>query len=249
MECPYTRPSRFKYGLLLIFTASLMISRRVSAADSPGVSCLTPSFQKTKEVTHYMIPLLDHYNHTVCDQLEGTCIYDKAGEPYLHNYGYTDEPLAQARCKNGYGNNKHCLHPCRVLAASMKYHRYGQIVFIKELVGKKCGNLERDGFEIVHDGYMVVLDTGSPVHFHQPGRFDFFWGRCKDDRGGVCHEGAAQDISHAASGGNYCIVWDPATPKQNADVKDRFTALIKAEATKRNDPGAALDFDLDNIDR
>jgi hypothetical protein len=236
--------------LCLVFaltTASTPMTASASERSTQGVSCLATKFAKTKLVTHYMIPLLDKYDHYVCDQLEGTCIYNKAGEPYLHNYGYPDEPLAQARCKNGYGNMKNCLHPCRVLAASMKHHRFGQIVFIKELVGKKCGNLERDGFEIVHDGYMVIADTGSPKHFNATGRFDFFWGRCKDDQGGVCKEGAAEEIANEASHSNYCIVWDPKKPKMNSNIKDVFTANVKAEARKRNDLEAAAEFDLDHL--
>jgi hypothetical protein len=216
-------------------------------SSTPGVSCLTTKFAKTKDVTHYMIPLLEKYDHKICDQLEGTCIYNKDGEQYLHNYGYSDQPLAQERCQNGYGNNKNCLHPCRILAASMKYHHYGQIVFIKELVGMKCGNLERDGFEIVHDGYMVIADTGSPKYFHAAGRFDFFWGRCKDDQNGVCKEGSAVEISNAATNGSYCIVWDPNKPKVNAAIKDAFTLNVKAEAVLRGDLTAAAEFDLDNI--
>jgi hypothetical protein len=141
---------------------------------------------------------------------------------------------------------KNCLHPCRVVAASMAHHTFGEVLFIKDLVGKKCGNLLRDGFEIIHDGYVVVYDTGSPVHFHEKGRFDFFWGRCKDSSDGVCHEGA-EEISQATSHGDYCVVWDPKHPAVNASFKDSFSQSVRAEALSRGDTEAAAEFNLDPI--
>jgi hypothetical protein len=208
--------------------------------------CASHKFSKAKTITHYMIPLLDEYDHFQCDKLEGTCIYNKDGEAYLHNFGYADEPLSQARCKNGYGNMKNCLHPCRVVAASMEHHKFGEVLFIKDLVGKKCGNLERDGFEIIHDGYVVVYDTGSPVHFHSTGRFDFFWGRCKDSKNGVCNEGAEQ-VTQAISHGDYCVVWDPKNPRANSKYKTDFAQKVRAEAVARGDIEAAAEFNLDHL--
>jgi hypothetical protein len=197
----------------------------------------------TKEVTHYMVPLLEAYNHQTCDLMEGTCIYKKNGVQFLHNYGYQDEPLSSARCKNGYGNRRNCLNPCRTVAASMRHHRFGQVLFLKELVGKKCGNLERDGFEMIHDGFVVVADTGAESHFNATGRFDFFWGRCANRRNGICREGA-QPISDATTRSSYCMVWDPARPALNQDLKDAFVSKVKAEALERGDVGAAEDFKL-----
>src|SRR5438046_99044 len=93
----------------------ISIVSTVHAASTP----INPNCQdalKTKQVTHYMIPLLKSYNHKICDTIEGTCIYDKNGTQYMHNYGKSDQPLSQERCKNGYGNQSNCLHPCRTLA-------------------------------------------------------------------------------------------------------------------------------------
>jgi hypothetical protein len=221
----------------------LAVGTSVATAQPINSNCLPNTTVNTKEVTHYMIPLLQSYNKEICDVIEGTCIYDKGKVPYIHNFGYTDVPLAQSHCQNGWGNEHNCLHPCRVLAASMKYHQYGQIVFIKDLVGKKCGNLQRDGFELVHDGYMVVLDTGAPSDFHAQGRFDFFWGRCAKQRGGVCYEGA-EPISDATSNTPYCTVWDPRSPNVNAAFKDAFVKQVQSEDRERGDLGAADDFKL-----
>ena len=203
--------------------------------------CINGSSMQTKDITHYMIPLLRAYSTSICDTMEGTCIYMKQNVPYMHNYGYTDEPLAQERCKNGYGNRQNCLHPCRTLAASMKYYQPGQIVFIKDLVGKKCGNLQRDGFELVHDGYMMIGDTGSPKYFHSTGRFDFFWGRCQNMKSGECLEGAIP-ISDATTNTPFCTVWDPSHPEVNRALHDAFLKKVQSEDMERGDPGAAADL-------
>lgn len=213
-----------------------------SWSDTPlHPKCLSGSDSITKQVTHYMVPLLSSYNHKVCNQIEGTCIYKKNGVQWLHNFGYEDQKLTQARCKNGYGNKKNCLNPCRTVAASMDHHRYGQIMFIKDLVGKRCGNRARDGFEMIHDGLVVVADTGSPRYFNAEGRFDFFWGRCSNRRSGICLEGA-QAISQETSNSSYCTIWDPDRPTENQDVKLDFDAMVKEEALARGDTGAAAEL-------
>lgn len=212
-----------------------------AAAIHPN--CLPKKSDTTKLVTHYYVPILDAYDHFTCDKMEGSCIYKKATVDWLHNFGYNDQELDSARCKNGYGNKQNCLNPCRTIAASTKYHRWGEVLFIKELVGKKCGT-KRDKTEMIHDGFVVVGDTGSEKHFNAPGRFDFFWGRCKDKSQGVCREGA-QEISQALSKSPYCMVWNPADPLKNVDIKNMFVYNVRREAIDRGDYGAADDFDLD----
>lgn len=200
-------------------------------------SCLPGQSFTTKTVTHYYVPLLERYDDFTCDQMEGTCIYKKNGVEWLHNFGYADQKLSQARCKNGYGNSSNCLNPCRTIAASMTHHRWGEIVFIKALVGKKCG-MRRDGTEMIHDGFVMVGDTGAPSHFNAPGRFDFFWGRCKNKSNGVCHEGAV-GLSDPSSNSSYCKVWNPADPNTNADIREEFLEKVRQEALNRGDLGAA----------
>lgn len=232
----------------LISLAILAIASVVSAANDLSASaihprCLSGSSARTQTVTHYMIPLLERYDHQTCHLMEGTCIFKKSGVPYLYNFGHGETPLSQARCKNGYGNKNNCLHPCRTVAASMKHHRFGQVLYLPNLVGHKCGNKSRDGFEMIHDGFVVVGDTGSPKYFNKLGRLDFFWGRCANRKSGICREGA-QPISDDATTSNFCMVWDPSRPNQNADIREDFIQQIKAEAIARGDKGAADDFDL-----
>jgi hypothetical protein len=202
--------------------------------------CLSGSSATTKTVTHYYVPLLDAYDHYSCDQMEGTCIYKKNGVEWLHNYGYADQKLKDARCKNGYGNKSNCLNPCRTIAASMSHHRWGEIIYIKELVGQKCGSA-RDKTDMIHDGFVMVGDTGSPTHFNAPGRFDFFWGRCKNKTNGVCHEGAV-NISSEITTTPYCKVWNPVTPALNSEIREAFFETVKQEALRRGDLGAAAEL-------
>ncbi len=221
--------------------AQLLASENEPQSINPN--CLDGKKEKAGLVTHYFVPLLQDYDHFLCHILEGTCIYMKDGVPWLHNYGYEDEPLADARCKNGYGNRENCLHPCRALAASMKHHTWGEVIFFKNLVGMKCGNKERDGFEMIHDGYMVVIDTGSPKYFNKRVRFDFFLGRCGNFNNGECFEGGPQ-ITTALSNSDYCVVWDPKKPNRNKSLKDNFVKKVKREAIERQDYEAAVDFEL-----
>lgn len=224
-------------------TSSPLPGAEIPETLQSPTQCLDGRFSRAKQLTHYVIPVLPAYNHSICNQLEGTCIYTKNGVEYLHNYGKTAQPLSKARCKNGYGNRNNCLHPCRTIAASMKFHRYGQIIYIKALEGQKCGDVERDGFEMIHDGYVIVQDTGSPTHFNTTGRFDFFWGRCKNYRNGVCFEGA-QRISQVGSYSDYCVVWDPTQSAKNIAIKERFEKTIRQEAFRRGDINAANEFEV-----
>lgn len=228
---------------MLIFLFLAVFNLHAAETEAIHPSCLAGSAIKTQDVTYYLVPLLEKYDHFACDVMEGSCIYGPRGKEVLHNVGFKDELLAKARCKNGYGNRNNCLHPCRTLAASMQYHQFGQIVFIKELVGLKCGNRARDGFEMIHDGFMVVGDTGSPAYFHSPGRFDFFWGRCKPEKNGLCNEGASL-ISAKTSHTDFCTVWDPRQPQVNKALKDAFMRKVQAEDRARGDFGAADDFAL-----
>lgn len=229
---------------MLYFISQIWIALALTAQSAPiSPLCLPKKSGKTRVVTHYMVPVLKNFDHKICNQMEGTCIFTKNGQQYLHNYGYGDQLLRDARCKNGYGNMNNCLHPCRTVAASMKHHRFGQVLFIKSLVGKKCGT-QRDRTYMIHDGFVVVGDTGSPRYFNQTGRLDFFWGRCHSFKNGICQEGAVA-LSSSATSADYCIAWDPRDPLKNKVFKVDFVNRVRQEAIRRGDEGAASDFDLD----
>src|ERR1035437_6165954 len=103
--------------VLHLFFAALNVFAAPEARQMIHPDCLAGTAAMTKAVTHYMVPLLNKYDHQVCDVIEGTCIYKKSRTQFLHNYGRSDIDLAQAQCKNGWGNHQNCLHPCRTIAA------------------------------------------------------------------------------------------------------------------------------------
>lgn len=159
------------------------------------------------------------------------------------------ERLRDARCKFGigYGARDNCTHPCRSLAASRKDHEAGQVLYFPELVGKRCGS---GSSAMIHDGFMVITDTGSPKKFNHEGRFDFFWGDCKRyNKSSQCLEGNATKFSRILSGGEYCEAWSPRDPLHNEDLALELTNKIRQEAINRNDYRSAASFSLDQFVR
>lgn len=153
-------------------------------------------------------------------------------------------PLEKAECKNGvgYGRTWNCTHPCRSLAANPKYHRPGEIIFFPALVGKTCGAGKN---AMIHDGFMVVNDTGSSTHFNREGRFDFFWGECRNSHNGMCMDPGAIQISTLLSDSPYCRAWRPGDPNYNEGIKIVFQDAVRAQAFASDDNRMAAGFDLD----
>lgn len=71
-------------------------------------------------------------------------------------------------CPYGMGAGKTCLDPYRSVAADKRFHKRGDVVYMPILDGQILPNGE------VHDGYMIVRDTGGAILGE--GRFDFFIG-------------------------------------------------------------------------
>lgn len=200
--------------------------------------------RNTTRVTAYYIPLLNKYKKGPCKNMEGVCRYKKDGIEYLANYGQPTVKLKDAFCKNGigYGIKQNCTHPCRSLAASTRHHNGGEVIFFPELVGKTCGTGRN---RMIHDGFMVVNDTGDARRFNKEGRFDFFWGECKKFKKGVCLDPGAIEITRILSGNNYCRAWRAQDPLYNKNVKVAFYNAVRSEAIARGDNLAASAFDLD----
>lgn len=198
----------------------------------------------TRRVTVYYVPLLKKFNAGPCHRMEGVCRFWKDGREYIANYGKPSVPLSAAFCKNGigYGLTRNCTHPCRSLAASTRHHRGGEVIFFPDLVGKSCGTGKN---KMVHDGFMVVNDTGHPKHFNAEGRFDFFWGECRRFRNGVCLDAGAREMSAILSGGRFCRAWRPHDPFHNSRLKTAVMNAVRTEAIVRGDIKAAAVFDLD----
>lgn len=72
------------------------------------------------------------------------------------------------KCPSGMGPKNTCLDPYRSVAADMKFHKQGEVVYIPKMCGVKLPNGE------THDGYFIVRDIGGRIL--GAGRFDFFIG-------------------------------------------------------------------------
>ncbi len=190
-------------------------------------------------VTHYYIPVLKNFSKSHCHNMEGVCFFQKQGETWLANYGHRSTPLRKAFCKNGigYGLTENCTHPCRTLAAATSKHRGGEIIFFPELVGKRCGTGKN---AMIHDGFMVVNDTGAVRFFNQEGRFAFFWGECRKFKNGVCRDPGALEISRILSRSKFCRAWTPQDSSFNTDIQLAMQNAVRSEALIRGDDNAAL---------
>jgi hypothetical protein len=209
-----------------------------AAQKDMSIVCGGTKVMRTNVVTHYYVPRMDHFSEFTCHQMEGTCHFKQKGTWYIANYGKKSMPLRDARCKSGYGYGlpTNCVHPCRTLAASKRFHKPGEVIFFPNLVGMKCGTGKN---AMIHDGFMVVNDTGSPKHFNREGRFDFFWGECHKFGNGLCFDGGIA-ISQALSTSRYCRVWRTQDPTHNVDAKVKVYAAINQEARQGDDGNASV---------
>jgi len=73
-----------------------------------------------------------------------------------------------ATCKFGFGIKSMCLDPFYTVAADLKFHKPGDVIFIPVLRGIELPNGTK------HDGYLIVRDVGRAIK--GSGRFDFFSG-------------------------------------------------------------------------
>ncbi len=152
------------------------------------------------------------------------------------------------RCRSGFGYPMQpemagtCLHPCRTLAADPRYHRPGEILFFKNLVGMTCGSGPN---KMIHDGFMVVTDSGNPDAINIEGRFGVFWGSCTREQNGFCQDEGAMAIDFALTFSHYCRAWRPQDPLHHANIKLAVYNAVRSEAARRGDHVAASRFDLD----
>lgn len=117
---------------------------------------------------------------TVCEKtyksclMQGSCLLMRNGVSRLlnyagsnrgvHRFNFTDRSV----CPYGFGVKEICLDPYFSVAADLKYHKAGDVIFVSKLRGLPLP----DGR--THDGYVVVRDTGENIVGRD--RFDFFTG-------------------------------------------------------------------------
>lgn len=176
--------------LSLLFVSSTLISCAApkTTSDSGG---MTPTIYykptihlgKTKCTTSHLREILSPEGvtlATLCDSdyrtclMQGSCFVEDEGVLTSYNYHSTKEGVARfiitdlKKCPYGYGVNSVCLDPYFSVAADLKIHKVGDVIYVPRLVGVEMPNGE------VHDGFLVIRDAGGSINGSH--RFDFFTG-------------------------------------------------------------------------
>lgn len=176
--------------LSLLFVSSTLISCAApkTTSDSGG---MTPTIYykptihlgKTKCATSHLREILSPEGvtlATLCDSdyraclMQGSCFVEDEGVLTSYNYHSTKEGVARfiitdlKKCPYGYGVNSVCLDPYFSVAADLKIHKVGDVIYVPRLVGVEMPNGE------VHDGFLVIRDAGGSINGSH--RFDFFTG-------------------------------------------------------------------------
>ncbi len=113
-------------------------------------------------------------NHIKNCMMQGSCAVIKNKKRLLLNYRQyvNQEPLFalldQTECPYGRGPKSVCLEPFYTVAADLRFHKLGDVIYVPELKGITLPNGE------IHDGFLIVRDTGGRIKGKN--RFDFYTG-------------------------------------------------------------------------
>ncbi|MFP5519710.1 MAG: 3D domain-containing protein [Bdellovibrionia bacterium] len=106
--------------------------------------------------------------------VQGTCLIQIQEQEFLLNIDtkidgeFRFKILKNTQCHFGMGVRNICLDPFYSVAADLKFHKPGDVLFIPALKGVKLPD------ETIHDGYVIVRDAGGGIVGEH--RFDFFTG-------------------------------------------------------------------------
>jgi len=107
--------------------------------------------------------------------MEGACHIETEDGFVTVNYSGRDRynrtiffVVDTSRCPAGMGVQSACLDPFYTVAADLRIHRPGEVIYISEVRGLPLPDGSR------HSGYFIVRDTGAHRYISGRGRFDFF---------------------------------------------------------------------------
>lgn len=106
--------------------------------------------------------------------MEGSCFVLSGGDLRSYNYHSTIGGVPRfievnlEECPFGHGVKNSCLDPYYTVAADLKFHKAGDVIFVPRLQGAKLPSGE------IHDGFLVIRDSGGGIIGEH--RFDFFTG-------------------------------------------------------------------------
>ncbi len=156
--------------------------------------------------------------------LEGTCLITQGDKNFILNYSETIQDIPRftlndaTRCPFGVGVDEICLDPFYTVAADLKYHKAGDVLYVDKLKGLKLPNND------VHNGYVIVRDRGGGIK--GPNRFDFFTGifRYTDPKNTMSQEGFSSTLNSY----KYQKIWGS---KADEVRKDRNFPLLPLPTT------------------
>lgn len=107
-------------------------------------------------------------------RLQGSCRVQRA--KYIYAFNYRDSSpgysvfieITNEACFFGYGVKNICLDPFYSVAADLKYHHAGDVIYLPKLKGQVLPSGRS------HSGYLIVRDRGGAIK--GANRFDFFTG-------------------------------------------------------------------------
>lgn len=160
--------------------------------DITHPTCEASSLKAVLDPRGQIITKICRRDHQLCS-LQGACIIQKYQERILINYASQDggtvrfAKMDMSVCKYGFGMKSVCLDPFYNVAADPKHWSAGDVIFVPHLVNTRLPN------GTLHDGYMIVRDTGGAIKGAH--RFDFFIGYSNNYKESVFFELGFSDKS------------------------------------------------------
>lgn len=106
--------------------------------------------------------------------MEGSCQISRRSQVRSFNYRGKSNghavffEITADECSFGYGVQSSCLDPFYTVAADLRFHKPGDVLYVPKLAGTEMP----DGSK--HSGYMIVRDSGGRIKGRH--RFDFYSG-------------------------------------------------------------------------
>lgn len=135
--------------------------------------CRENEKQPIKNIQGQTITQVCESDYRVCVK-QGTCMLNEPRGMRIINFTtrrgkiplFSDK--IKKECPYGLGFKDACLDPYYTVAADLKFHKLGEVIFVPTVRGMKLSNGD------THDGYFVIRDSGSNLKSEK--RFDFFTG-------------------------------------------------------------------------
>lgn len=137
------------------------------------VDCRDNEKQPIKNIQGQTITEVCESDYRMCVK-QGTCMLNEARGMRIINFATRRGKVSlvsdkiKKECPYGLGFKDVCLDPYYTVAADLKFHKLGDVIYVPSARGTKLPNGD------THEGYFIVRDSGSNLKSEK--RFDFFTG-------------------------------------------------------------------------